>query len=513
MKRLVIVLSLCLLAAAAVARTAQDVRMNMESIRAELGAVTDVSRAAELKQTYQNLSEELAALTGEERKTHLDDCPGTVANSYCTSAEAITLANGTAFVSGNTAGGGEYGVAFECGVAVESCVLWYTLTGTGTELFLHTCEAPTDFDTKIHVLRGNCGELTCVAANDDWFTSEEGLEDCAVHTFASDVVFCSEPGVTYYVLISGWNGHVGSFGLTVIDLETQCTPPCVQQDYYFTVDQIPSCHCLSICENQIQKIFVGPAGPYDRPVVSWSDGCLEAADNLPPSGCEEECEPAFPVLYMDWIYLPDRQLWCMDIYSQSGGCYCFCLDDILPVELNSFAAVAGDAQVTVNWTTASESDLDRFEVTRDGLIAAQLSAQNSATGANYSWTDRDLVNGTAYRYELIAVNTDGTREVLASESVSPSATSGVVTEYALHQNYPNPFNPTTTIAFDLLEAGAVKISVYNMLGQEVATLVNGTLNTGRHSVSFDAAGLSSGLYIYKMEANGFSTQQKMLFLK
>jgi len=89
----------------------------------------------------------------------------------------------------------------------------------------------------------------------------------------------------------------------------------------------------------------------------------------------------------------------------------------------------------------------------------------------------------------------------------------IPTEYTLSQNYPNPFNPSTTINFSLPKSSQVLLKVYNVLGQEVATLVNQELFAGNHSVSFDASGLSSGLYIYTIEAEKFHDVKKMLLVK
>ncbi len=85
--------------------------------------------------------------------------------------------------------------------------------------------------------------------------------------------------------------------------------------------------------------------------------------------------------------------------------------------------------------------------------------------------------------------------------------------YVLSQNYPNPFNPTTKIEFDVRESGFVKLKVYNMLGQEVANLVNKPLATGRYSVDFNGSNLASGVYIYRMEVNGFAQSKKMILTK
>ncbi len=91
--------------------------------------------------------------------------------------------------------------------------------------------------------------------------------------------------------------------------------------------------------------------------------------------------------------------------------------------------------------------------------------------------------------------------------------SGVVTGYELKQNYPNPFNPSTKISFSLPEAAVVKIVVYDILGNEVAQLVNSRLEPGNHEVTWDASKFSSGLYFYKLETGKFTSTKKMLLVK
>jgi len=86
-------------------------------------------------------------------------------------------------------------------------------------------------------------------------------------------------------------------------------------------------------------------------------------------------------------------------------------------------------------------------------------------------------------------------------------------EFSLDQNYPNPFNPSTTIKFALPQTADVTLTIYNMLGQKVNTLVNTKLNAGVHTYSFDASNLASGMYIYRIEAASFSSIKKMLLIK
>ena len=88
-----------------------------------------------------------------------------------------------------------------------------------------------------------------------------------------------------------------------------------------------------------------------------------------------------------------------------------------------------------------------------------------------------------------------------------------ILEYKLSQNYPNPFNPSTTIEFIIAKTGLVTIKVFNILGSEVATLVNEVKNSGTHFINFNGSELSNGVYFYKLTADGFSATKKFVLMK
>jgi hypothetical protein len=90
---------------------------------------------------------------------------------------------------------------------------------------------------------------------------------------------------------------------------------------------------------------------------------------------------------------------------------------------------------------------------------------------------------------------------------------GIPTVYDLVQNFPNPFNPSTSIRFSIPEAGVVTLKIFNLLGEEVATLINEYKNVGNYDVKFDASKLTSGVYVYRINAGNFTTSKKMMLMK
>ena len=91
--------------------------------------------------------------------------------------------------------------------------------------------------------------------------------------------------------------------------------------------------------------------------------------------------------------------------------------------------------------------------------------------------------------------------------------SAVPNEFSLHANYPNPFNPKTIIKFDIARSSLVTLKIYNLLGEEVKTLVDRNLNAGTYTTDFDARSLSSGVYFYRLETEGFTNTKRMMLVK
>jgi len=192
--------------------------------------------------------------------------------------------------------------------------------------------------------------------------------------------------------------------------------------------------------------------------------------------------------------------------------YDFTVDDGTPVQLTSFTASAVSGGVMLNWATATEIDNYGFEVecSVDGnvweAIAFVEGHGNSNTPQEYSYFDNSAAGNVSYR--LKQLDNNGAYEY----SAVVSANAGLA-KTELLQNSPNPFNPSTKINFVLADNGQVNISVYNMLGQKVAELVNGNMTAGNHTVNFNASDLASGFYFYTLKTAGYSKTMKMMLIK
>jgi hypothetical protein len=191
---------------------------------------------------------------------------------------------------------------------------------------------------------------------------------------------------------------------------------------------------------------------------------------------------------------------------------------VLPVELVSFTGTASGMNANLQWSTATEINNSGFEVQRRqtadwakvGFVAG---AGTSNAPQNYSYTDNNLPVG-GYSYRLKQIDNNG---AFTYGSTVEVAISSAPAAFALSQNYPNPFNPSTVISYQLPVNSQVTLKVYDMLGREVATLVNGEMKAGSYSVPFNTSkgtlGFSSGVYVYRLEAGSFISTRKLVLMK
>lgn len=210
------------------------------------------------------------------------------------------------------------------------------------------------------------------------------------------------------------------------------------------------------------------------------------------------------------IYYDDNK----NLYAcTQNGLYIF--TGVLPVELLNFTSTLRSGIITLIWSTSTELNNQGFEIQRKtenpDWVTIGFKEGNGTTSnqSDYSFaddisyvTDREI----KYRLKQIDFNGSFTYSDEIKVLLNPIA-------FSLSQNYPNPFNPTTKISYQLPIGNKVLIKVYDVLGSEVATIVNEYQDAGYKELDFDASTLSSGVYIYKISAGDFVSSKKMIVAK
>ena len=215
--------------------------------------------------------------------------------------------------------------------------------------------------------------------------------------------------------------------------------------------------------------------------------------------------------------------------------------DLLPVELISFTAELSGDKIILNWQTATEINNYGFEIERLKLEARSKNLEerwekvgfiegsgNSNSPKEYSFID----DGTSevlsiglpsgknlggldgrLQYRLKQIDFDGKFEYSEIITVETNRGVSLPTKFELEQNYPNPFNPSTRIEYSVPSSEFVSLKIYDILGNEVATLVNEQKSAGNYEVKFNASSLTTGMYIYKINAGSFTKVRKMMLVK
>ena len=196
------------------------------------------------------------------------------------------------------------------------------------------------------------------------------------------------------------------------------------------------------------------------------------------------------------------------------------LSGTLPVELVSFAASAENTHAILTWSTATETNNYGFEVERRTMNSKQLTVSGwekigfvqgkgtSNVAHTYSFTDQTINSGN-YAYRLKQVDNSGAYKYSSEAEVTIT----VPKAFVLNQNYPNPFNPETVLSFTIGDLGLVKLIIYDVLGQEVATLMNEIKPAGAYTIKWNASSMPSGVYFYRLQTDHFVDTKKLVLLR
>ncbi len=206
-----------------------------------------------------------------------------------------------------------------------------------------------------------------------------------------------------------------------------------------------------------------------------------------------------------------------DIYAQQVG-----IGNVLPIELVSFSASQERSSVHIRWTTATEINGYGFDIQRNIIrnlntdisswesIGFVEGAGTSTSPRQYSFEDKTVTPGI-YSYRIKQIDKDGSFKYTQTAEVEVGSTPK---QFSLSQNYPNPFNPSTTLEFTFEQNGIATVKIYNMLGQQVATVFDQVAEAGKiYQARFNASRFTSGVYMSVLESSGKRLFRKMLLVK
>lgn len=197
----------------------------------------------------------------------------------------------------------------------------------------------------------------------------------------------------------------------------------------------------------------------------------------------------------------------------------FTFDNPIPVDINVLSATVIDNDVLINWETASEINNYGFNIERSVISSEVKNLEWASIGFvtgngttnefhSYQFQDNDLLSGE-YHYRLKQIDNNG------QYKYSPTVEVIILpNQFALYQNYPNPFNPSTTISWDLPANDFVTLKIYDVLGNEITTLINEQQQAGFHSTLYiPNSTLSSGMYFYILQSGNYNSIHKMILIK
>ncbi|HEX2899796.1 MAG TPA: T9SS type A sorting domain-containing protein, partial [Bacteroidia bacterium] len=446
--------------------------------------------------------------------------------------------------------------------------VWYSFTGNGGFASLSTCNAATNYDTKLHVFTGNCGALTCVAGNDDYSST---TQTCSFSSLRSIVEFCTTPGETYYVLVHGFSSGSGNF-----QLDLTCAAPltvdagaCQTRFVGYTGPGAPD-DTLYICPT-----ISGGSGAYTTsisPAAAYTcqNGCFAVAPNATTTytitvtdaqGCSTSDDVT--VNYLDVVAAcgsngqPKVQI-CHVPPGNPGNANTLCVSpNAVPAHLGAgighggdYLGPCGNTCRRTNPSCAPEScgGLYTITISGTGYLDEMSWSFGGTTGGPYAFGSSNTVtvnvpSGTS----TFTLETQGTFNdnvanytiscgggVVATGTVLGGQTktitniccSGVIAPKMGDEPqasmstggimaFPNPFTETTTFRFRSSKNGLASVTIFTLTGKQVATVFNGEVaSQGVYEVPFNAQGLSAGVYLYRyMNAEGQVSMGKVNLVK
>lgn len=261
--------------------------------------------------------------------------------------------------------------------------------------------------------------------------------------------------------------------------------------------------------------MMGDDGWESKATVNYLDEAATRVDVRVPTTLPTDAD-AGPESPHTYLFKVTAHSYYGDLIAESNEMWGYALDNIAPAKVTGVNAAMADGKINLEWDASSANDLGEYqiwEVDESGQPGDEpvLSTGNTTASIDYD------ENADVIRLAVSAVDVHNNKGVISETAeiviTSTSLLSDLPAEFELNQNYPNPFNPTTVLPYALPEDSHVRITIYDMIGREVTTLVNTDMTAGYHTANFDAKNLASGMYIYRIRAGEYVQSRTMSVIK
>jgi photosystem II stability/assembly factor-like uncharacterized protein len=320
----------------------------------------------------------------------------------------------------------------------------------------------------------------------------------------------SDGGVTWNQQHAG--GGLGTYGVSFVDDKTGVAGGTGGNTYYTSDGGTTWNSAVTPPDNTVWGIHIASSPVYGTvALTACASGYVFKSIDGGRNWVEE---PRQTINTFDDVWMTDAaHAW---FAGSSGVIVGYFEPANIPVELASFSANVNNNEVLLTWVTASENNNAGYEVERkfshetDWIIIGFVKGSGTSVNiSEYTFSDESLEPGK-YNYRIKQLDLNGSfKYYYLSELVEI----GLPEKFELLQNYPNPFNPSTIIKFSIPVQTFVTLKVFDMLGKEVVTLVENEKPAGNYSVNFSAGNLSSGIYLYTLQAGSSSLTKKLMLIK
>lgn len=460
------------------------------------------------------------------------EIPITITNgssSTITDYQVLITVNTQALISGGymKTDGGDIRFATDCGTTVTNHYLQGYINTDSTKLWVKIASLGPSQSTIRYMYMGNPAATSNSTLN--IFNGPHSSTDSVISPTAGGVAnsqrgFRFTPNVPLLITHFGKREPTGTtryvtlfnFTTQAIIRQGQVSGPAAQY-FYAPIEPV----WLQAGQQYVLELFQGTGDGYYYGTSSQIGQHITYGDMRYCNSCTQN---TFPTNTLNNYHYGNPDFWyyvgATPVSPEPTAAVGFIADTNTPAVPLNLQGIAGNQQAFLSWRKNNEVDIAKYFILRStSSNPGSAVLIDSTNHPDTMYTATGLTNGTTYYFWVRAVDRYCIRRISGFSNITTVTPVSVPNQteipkfFALYQNYPNPFNPTTDIKYDIPKETFVEIVIYDLLGRQVAVLVNEVKKPGRYHALWGSENMPSGVYIYRMTAGNYEKTMKMVLLK